>query len=174
MDYTNTIIKAATIIFGEGITKRATIYTDKVDDMEFEVEYFLDEQCRACGNIDEVLPYMVEMIEDEVERRLNYFTWDNKEAYEYLKHHIEEDVLDVVSPYKPDSLYACFGDVFPCKIFRIEVEDEDGIGLDYYFIVDLDDADFDYESFIDECYADDGFDLMTTAFKKYKKEQNNE
>lgn len=147
MEYSNDIIKAATEIFKEGITNDLCSgiypqYKDEKDiDWEFEIEYFLDKFCVACGAEQVILDYYKSEIEEEVARRMNLFTCETEEAKDFLQTQIREYVKGSPSFARPDTLFSSIHDIDNKTLFSWQNELD---GEKIYLLMDFEDAEIDY------------------------------
>lgn len=157
MEYSNDIINAATEIFKKGITNDlcSGIYPQHKDekdiDWEFEIEYFLDKFCVACGTEQVILDYYKSEIEEEVARRMNLFTCETEEAKDFLQTQIREYVKGSPSFAKPDTLFSSIHDIDNKTLFSWQNELD---GEKIYLLMDFEEAETDYVYWSNEDFLD--------------------
>ena len=170
MEYTKKQMECAKKIFGErlksylllpGIVQR---YASENDiDMDFEMECFLDKYCVFVGYEAGMVKYFVEYIEDEINRRMEFFTCKTKEAKAFLLDCIEKCVLNnTITFYKSDSFEASIHDVMDKKCYSYV----NGHNQRIYFVMDFSDADFTFDEFID-VYEDSLHGIIEAARDEY-------
>ena len=175
MEYSESIIKAATKIFFDGIARNLTndpIYprynsVEEIseEDKEFEVESFLDSYCCAFGNKDTIVNELVGTIEEEQYRRFSHFECSTAEDEAFIKTAINNYLLnDSATFYKCDSLFSSAHDIIGAKLYSCEDEN----GEEVYFLMMFETADFDYELLFDGEYEADDYPMISEAIEKIK------
>ena len=166
MAYTKKPKEAAIEIFRNCIIEEKAIESFpfeevKKEEINFdeEIESFLDKYCIAHGKQEKVIDNIVLLIEEEIDRRMDYFFCESDEAKSFLKAAIEKEVLSrEVTMCYAESLYSTFYDVFEYKVYMHNGQ---------YFIMDWQEAEFD------PYYQIDGYgacetELIDKAIEKYQ------
>ena len=143
-------LKAANAIFAKGLKELLVSNgeyesTDRIDDIDFEIDYFLDKNCLAYGTEDDMKEIMQCLIREEIERRMSHFECATEDDRSFLLSCIKEYVLRGVTMIKGDSMFSSFLDSFNYTMYECN-----GI----YFIMDFSEAEYDWKFYFDEYITD--------------------